>query len=204
MQGMRKLRSGMLGGALEPLDAFLRSLRQAQFAVKFGNSEPVQRAWVGRSPSLAIKLYCLCRLPTTAPPVLAARSGTVGGVRMAVLGSEDKKGKGSVKVLAVLVRTDAVRVAIRQKILRWHVSSVSVPLEEGSGLLDEIFALIYRLFHVHHVGRREFGNGERLGSVDHEDGKFELQIRILRLFSVRAVELQGSFMGKEGRLFARA
>lgn len=202
VQGMRELGSSMLGGAFEPLDAFLRSLRQAQFAVKFGNSEPVQRTWVGRSPSLAVKLYCLCGLPTTAPPILAACSGTVGSIRVAVFGGENKKGKGAVKVLAILVCTDAIRVAIGQKILRGHVSTVCVPLEEGSGLFNEIFALIYRLFHVHHVGRREFGNGERLGSVDHEDGKFELQIRILRLFGVGAVQLQGSFMGEECCLFS--
>ena len=202
VQGMRKLGSSMLGGAFEPLDTFLRPLRQAQFAVKLGNSEPVQRAWVRRSPGLAVKLYCLCGLPTTAPPVLAACSGTVGSVRVAVFGSEDKKGKGAVKVLAVLVRPDAIRVAIGQKILRGHVSTVCVPLEEGSGLLDEIFALIHSLFHVHHVGWREFGNGERLGSVDHEDSKFELQIRILRLFGVGAVKLQCSLMGEEGCLFA--
>ena len=164
----------MLGGAFKPLDAFLRSLRQAQFTVKFGNSEPVQRAWVGRSPSLAVELYCLCGLPTTAPPVLTTCSGTVGSVRVTVFGSENKKGKGTVKVLAVLVRTDPIRVAIGQKILRGHVSTICVPLEEGSGLLDEIFTLIYRLFDFYHVGRREFGNGERLGCVDHEDGKFEL------------------------------
>ena len=202
VQGMRELGSSMLGGAFEPLDTFLRSLRQAQFAVKFGNSEPVQRTWVGRGSSFAVKLYCLCGLPTTAPPILAARSGTVGCVRVAVFGSEDKKGKGAVEVLAVLVCTDPIRVAIRQKILRGHVSTICVPLEEGSGLLDKIFTLIYRLFHVHHVGRREFGNGERLGSVDHEDGKFKLQIRILRLFGIGAVKLQGSIMGKEGSLFS--
>lgn len=202
MQGMRELGSSMLGGAFEPLDAFLRSLRQAQFAVKFGNSEPVQGAWVGGSPSFAVKLHRLCGLPTTAPPILTACSGTVRSVRMAVFCSKDKKRKSAVKVLAVLVCTDAVRVAIGQKILRGHVSTVCVPLEEGSGLLDEIFALIYRLFHVYHVGRCEFRNGERLGSVDHENGKFELQIGILCLFGVGAVELQGSFMGEEGCLFA--
>ena len=202
VQGMRKLGSSVLGGAFEPLDTFLRSLRQAQFAVKFGNSEPVQRAGVGRSPGLAEKLYCLCRLPTTAPPVLAACPSTVCSVRVAMFGSEDKKGKGTVKVLAVLVRPDAIRVTIGQKILRGHVSAVCVPLEEGSGLLDEIFALIHSLFHIHHVGWREFGNGKRLGGVDHEDGKFELQIRILRLFSVGAVKLQCSLMGEEGGLFA--
>jgi hypothetical protein len=121
---------------------------------------------------------------------------------VAVLGGEDKKGKGAVKVLAVLVGTDPIRVAICQKILRGHVSTICVPLEEGSGLLDEIFTLFYRLFHLYHVGRREFGNGERLGSVDHEDGKFELQIRILRLFGIGAVKLQCSFMGEEGCLFS--
>lgn len=121
---------------------------------------------------------------------------------MTMFGSEDEEGEGTVKVLAILVRTDAVRVTVGEKILGGHVSTICVPLEEGSGLLDEIFALIYRLFHVYHIGWREFRNGERLGSVDHEDGKFELQIRILRLFGIGTVELQGSFVGEESRLLA--
>jgi hypothetical protein len=77
------------------------------------------------------------------------------------------------------------------------VSTVCVPLEERSGPIDEIFALIYRLLHVYHVGRCEFGNEEHLGSVDDEDCKFELQIRILHLFGVGTVELLGgSFVGE--------
>ena len=41
VEGMWELRSGMFGGALEPLDAFLWSLGQAQFAVEFSNAEAV-------------------------------------------------------------------------------------------------------------------------------------------------------------------
>jgi hypothetical protein len=135
MQGIRELGSSMLGGAFEPLDAFLRLLRQAQFAIKFGNSKPVQHTWVERSSSLVVKLYCLYRLLMTAPPVLTACSGTVGSIQLAMFGHENKKRKGTVKVLAILVCTDAICVAIGQKILRRHMPTVCVLLKEGSGLL---------------------------------------------------------------------
>jgi hypothetical protein len=97
-------------------------------------------------------------------------------IRMAIFGCENKKRKGVVKVLAILMCTDAICVAIGQKILRRHVPMVYIPLKKGSGLLNEIFTLIYHLFDVYHVGRHEFKNGEHLGSINHEDGKFKLQI----------------------------
>ena len=49
-----------------------------------------------------------CGLSTTAPDILAARSGAVGGVRMIMFGRGIKEAEGTVKVLAIFVCTNAV------------------------------------------------------------------------------------------------
>lgn len=203
VEGMRELCRGVFGGAFKPLDAFLWSLRHTQFAVEFGNTEPVQCAGMGRSARFAIKLDGLGGLPTATPAILAACPGAVGGVRVAVFSGEDEEREGAVKVLAVLVCPDAIRVAVGEEVLRRHVTTISITLEEGSGLLYEIFALFDRLFNIHDVGRGKLGNWEGLGGVDHEDGKLKLEVRILCLFCVCAVELESSFVGQEGGLLSR-
>jgi hypothetical protein len=106
---------------------------------------------------------------------------------VAVLGGEDEQGESAVKVLAILVGADAIRVAVGEEILRGHVSAVGIALEERSGLLYEILPLFDGLFDVDDVTRRKFGDGKRLGGIDHEDGKLELQVWVLCLFGVRAV-----------------
>jgi hypothetical protein len=82
------------------------------------------------------------------------------------------------------------------------VSTVGISLEEGRGLLYEIFALFDSLFDVHDVGRGGLGNGEGLGGVDHKDGKLELEVRVLSFFGVGTVELKGSFVGQKGCLLS--
>ena len=114
---------------------------------------------------------------------------------MAVLGSEDEEGESAVKVLTVLVGPNAIRVAVGEEILRGHVSAVCIALEERRGLLYEIFPLRDRFFDVHDVARGKFGHGKRLGSIDHEDRKLELEVWVLCLFGVRAVQLECSSMG---------
>ncbi len=195
MQRVWEFRSRVLGGALEPFDALLGPLRQAQLAVEFSESEAVQRTGVGRSSGFAVKLYRFRRLTPAAPAVLTACPSSVRGIRVAVLGGEDKKGEGAVKVLAVLVGPNAIRVAVGEKILRGHVPAVCIALEERSGLLYKIFPLFDSLFDVHDVARGEFGDGKRLGGIDHEDGKLELEVWVLSLFGIRAVQLECSFVG---------
>ena len=97
---------------------------------------------------------------------------------------------------------DAVRVAVGEEILRGHVPAVRIALEERSGLLYEVLPLFDRLFDLHDVARREFGDGKRLGGIDHEDGKLKLEIWVLRLFRIRAVQLERSFVGQESCLVA--
>ena len=82
------------------------------------------------------------------------------------------------------------------------MSTVGISLEEGRGLLYEIFALFDSLFDVDDVGRGGLGNGKGLGGVNHKDGKLELDVRVLSLFGVGAVELKGSFVGQEGCLLS--
>ena len=162
VQRVWELRRGVLGGALEPLDALLRPLRQAQFAVEFREAEAVERTGMGRRSGLAVELHGLRGLPAAAPAVLAARPGAVRGVWVAVLGGEDEERERTVKVLAVLVRADAVRVAVGKEILRGHVPAVRVALQERRRLLDEILPLFDRLFDLHDVARRELRDGQRL------------------------------------------
>jgi hypothetical protein len=65
-----------------------------------------------------------------------------------MLGGEDEEGKGAVEVLAVLVRADTVRVAVCEEILRGHVSTVSIALEERRRFLYEILPLFDSLLDV--------------------------------------------------------
>lgn len=125
-----KLGSSVLGGPLEPFNTFLWPFRHAEFAVEFGETEPVKGTGVGRCCGLAVKLNCLGRLSSAAPAILAACTGAVCGIRVAVLSSEDEEGKGTVKVLAVLVGPNAIRVAVSEEVLGGHVSTVSIALEE--------------------------------------------------------------------------
>jgi len=203
VEGMRELCRSVLCGTLEPLDTFLRSLRQAKFAVEFGNAKPVQGSGVRRSGSFAVKLDGLCGLATTTPTVFAACTGAVGSVGMAVFCGEDEEREGAIKVLAVLVCAYAVRVTVGEEVLGRHVSTIGVALEEGGGLLYEVFALFDRLFDLYNVCRCGFGNGEGLGGVDHKDGKLELEVGILSFFGVGAIEFESSFVGQEGRLLSR-
>jgi hypothetical protein len=194
VKSMWEFGSCVLGGALEPFDTFLWSLGHAQFAIEFGNAEAIQRPGMGRRGSFAIKLDSLGRLATAAPAILTARTSPVGGIGVAMFSRKNEEGEGAIKVLAVLVRANAVGEAIGKEVLRRHVSTVSIALEEGGGLLYEIFAFFDSLFDVHDVGWCGLRDGKGLGGVDHEDGKFELEVRVLRLFSVGAVELKGSFV----------
>jgi hypothetical protein len=203
VEGMWELRSSMLGGALEPLDAFLWPLGHAQFAVELCDSEAVQGPWVRRSSSFAVELDCLCGLATAAPAILAAGTGSVGGIGVAMLSCEDEEREGTIKVLAVLVCADAVSKAVGKEVLGGHVSTVGVAFEEGGSLLYEIFALFDSFFDVYDVGRREGGNGEGFGCVDHKDGKLELEIGVLSFLGVGTVKLKGALVGEEGRLLSR-
>jgi hypothetical protein len=121
-----------------------------------------------------------------------------------MLSGEDEEGKGTIKVLAVLVCPNAIRVAVGEEILRGHVSTVGIALQEGSSLLDEVFTFFDRLFDIDDVGRRELGNGEGLGGIDHEHCKLELEVWVLRLFGVGAIELKSSFVRQEGGLLSGA
>ena len=109
---MWELRSSMLGGALEPFYTFLWSLGHAKFAIKFCNAEAVQRPGVGRSGSFAVKLNSLGRLATATPAILTARTGSIGGIRVAMFSCEDEEREGAIKVLAVLVCTNTVGEAV--------------------------------------------------------------------------------------------
>jgi hypothetical protein len=150
---------------------------------------------MGRSGSFAVKLDGLGGLATAAPAVLATCTSPVGRIGVAMFRGKDKKGKGAIEVLSVLVRANSVSEAVGEEILRRHVSTVGVALEERRSLLYEIFALFNSLFDVHDVAWCGFRDGEGLGGVDHKDGKLELEVRVLSLFGVGAIELQGSFVG---------
>jgi len=195
MKSMRELGSCVLGGALKPFDAFLWSLGHAQLTIEFGNAETVQRPGMGRSGSFAVKLDSLGRLATAAPAILTACTSAVGGIGVAMFSRKNEEREGAIKVLAVLVCTNAVGEAVGKEVLRRHVTTVSIALEEGGGLLYEIIAFFDSLFDVHDVGWRGLRNGKCLGGVDHEDGKLELEVRVLGLFGVGAVELKGPFVG---------
>ena len=204
VQRVRELGRGVLGRALQVLDALLRALRQPQLAVELRDAQPVQRARVPCRRRLLVELDGLGRLPPAPPPVLAARSCTVGRIGVAVLGGEDEEGEGAVEVLAALVRADAVRVAVREEVLGGHVPAVGEALEEGHGLVDEVVALRDGLLDVHDVPRGLHGDRHRLGGVDHEDRELELQVRVLRLLRVRAVQLERALVRQQRRLVAWA
>jgi hypothetical protein len=125
---VRELGSSMLGGAFEPLDTFLWPLRQAEFSIEFGKAEPVERTGMGRSRGFAVKLNCLGRLPPAAPAVLATCTSTIRSIRVAMLSSEDEKGEGAIKVLAVLVCPNTICKTVREEVLRGHVSTVGIAL----------------------------------------------------------------------------
>jgi NAD/NADP transhydrogenase beta subunit len=203
MESMWELGSSMLGGALEPLDAFLWSLGQAEFAIEFCDAEAVQGAGVGRSTSFAVKLDGLCGLATATPAILAAGAGTVSGIGVTMFSCEDEEREGAIKVLAVLVCADAVSVAVGKEVLRGHMPTVGIAFEEGGGLLYEVVAFFDGLFYVYDVSRCGCGNWKSFGGVDHKDGKLELEIRVLSFLSIGTVELKGTLVGQEGRLLPR-
>ena len=112
MQSMWKLGRGMLGAALKPLDALLRSFRKPELSVKFGYTKTVHRPGVECSAGFAVECESLGRLASAPPAVLAACSGTVSGIGMTVLGSEDKERVRAIKVLFVLDGAYAVGIAV--------------------------------------------------------------------------------------------
>src|SRR5579863_697200 len=132
---------------------------------------------MGRSGSLAVKLDSLGRLATAAPAILTARTSPVGGIGVAMFSRKNEEREGAIKVLTILVRANTVGEAVCKEVLRRHVSTVGIALEEGRGLLYEVFAFFDSLFDVDDVGWRELRNGKSLGGVDHEDGKLELEVR---------------------------
>ena len=157
---------------------------------------------MGRSGSFAVKLDGFCGLATATPAILAAGTGSIGGIGVAMFGCKDEEREGTIKVLAVLVCANAVSEAVGKEVLRGHVSTVGVAFEEGSSLLYEISALFYSLFDVDDVGRRGRGNGKSFGGVDHKDSKLELEIRVLSFLGVGTVELKGALVGQEGGLLS--
>jgi len=84
------------------------------------------------------------------------------------------------------------------------MAAVGEALEEGHGFLDEVFALLEGLFDLNEVAGFGGGDGEGFGGVDHEDGEFELEFRVLCFFGVGAVELEGALVGEEGGVFSGA
>lgn len=123
---------------------------------------------------------------------------------MAVFRGKDEKRVCAVKVLLILSSADAVRVAVGKKVLTRWVASVCEAFEQGCGFVDEIFASFEGLFDLDEVAGCVLGDGPCLGGVYHEDGKLELEIRILSLPGIGAVELESAFVGEEGCLVAWA
>ena len=158
---------------------------------------------MGRSSSFAVELDRLCGLATATPAILAAGTGSVGSIGVAMFSCEDEERECAIEVLAVLVCPNAVSKAVGKEVLGGHMSTVGIAFEEGGSLLYEIFTLFDSLFDVDDVGRREGGNGESFGCVDHKDGKLELEIRVLSFLGVGTVKLKGALMGQEGRLLSR-
>jgi hypothetical protein len=74
------------------------------------------------------------------------------------------------------------------------VPSVCEPFEERGGFPDEVVSFFDGLFDLDDVGVGEDWDGEGFGGIDHEDGEFELKIWVLRLFRIRAVEFEGTFV----------
>jgi hypothetical protein len=90
VKSMWELGSCVLGGALEPFDAFLWSLGHAEFAIEFANAEAVQGPGMGRSGSFAVKLDSLGRLTTATPAILTTRASAVGGIGVAMFSGKDE------------------------------------------------------------------------------------------------------------------
>lgn len=109
---------------------------------------------------LAVELHSLGRLTTTSPSVLAASSGSVRRVWMAVLGGENEERVSPVEILPVLVRAYAIGVAVGEEILRGHVSPVGEALQEGRRLANELLALLDGLLDFHDVPGSGGGYGE--------------------------------------------
>lgn len=191
----------MFSAPLEPFDALLGALGEAEFTVELGDPQTVHGTGVEGSGGFSEKLDSLGRFSATAPAILAASTGAVSGIGVAMFGGEDKERISFIKVLFSLYGSNAVGIAVSQEVLAGGMASVSQAFEEGSCFTNKIFALFESPFYDQEISRCVGGDGKGFGGVNHEDGELELEIGILGFLCIGTIEFQGAFVREEGSLF---
>lgn len=116
-----------------------------------------------------------------------------------------KQRKSLFEILPPSNRPNPIRITIRQEILRIRMTSIRQSLKQGSRFFHEVFSFLF----IEMCGRRGGGRGvgvglrgvrggsgvEGFGGVDHEDGKFEDEFRVVCFFGVFSVKFEGFFIG---------
>lgn len=127
-----------------------------------------------------------------------------------MLGSQDEQRERPVKILSGSNCSYTVRITIGQVVLSVRMTPIGESFQESCSFFDEILAFLLVDGRKRSCGGGQVGMGlavrsgvgvERFRSFDHEDGEFEDEFRVVGLFRIFSVELEGLFVGKQSCLF---
>ncbi len=198
------------GGTFEPLNSLAVAFAEAHIADQTGTAEAGHGTRVVLGGGLAVELHGFRGVFAGAPAELVAEGGAVAGFCMAVFGGGDEEGEGTVVVFFAFIE-ESRSIAVGEVVLGEGVAAIGEALKDVAGFAEEFGGgaggdgvgcafEVFRCFSawLSWSAVSVAGGSRFVGCINHKYGKFVLDRRIVRLFDISAIHIQG-FPGTKQR-----